>query len=295
MSIENSLIFPGNSTSYVQNFVKGKTTANYTVEFPNDPSVGCAKDFKASYKCGDLQTIKDVYIPGESGSKPALFDCSKENNMCKSFRLTIGDDGNLILTNNENKQIWSSNTYKTGVNTDKYNAKNSKFGRNYLLSGETLKLGEFIGSPSGNCYLIMAKSNDGNGLQINYDIVNCDDNQIGKDENTNGLFSLANTAYNEMIGSKNKVIKKIDKLSETKSLQNKRFFDNTTKMKNIENDYLGISYSKPVVNNHTKQLEYMDQDRELFFTRYRYRRIAWTTLAILIVLAAIKISKNNTS
>jgi hypothetical protein len=298
-----SSVSPGNWTAFVQDFVKGKETANYIIgteligSKKEDPFVGCAKDFSATYQCGNSSNIKSsttktINIPGEAGGKSALFDCSAESKKCKALRLTLGDDGNLVLSDAENKQIWTSNTNKVGLVVDKFNAKNSKYGRNYLLAGETLKLGEFIGSPSGNCYLLMDRTSDGNALQLKYSVLNCTDEQYGEDETTDGLFSLAKSAYNELMNTSKKVTPEMKRLGKSlnklaKEEGKKNHMDHNVK------DYVDIQNTRPIINKQMQQLDAMNEDRELFLVRYKYRRIAWVTLAILVVLAGIKLARNN--
>jgi len=60
-----------------------------------------------------------------------------------------------------------------------YDASNSKYKRNYLLTGEYLLENEFIGSPSGNCILILKKYNG----QLNLNVMGI----------TSGCYSFYNT------------------------------------------------------------------------------------------------------
>uniref|UniRef100_A0A6C0IIW6 Bulb-type lectin domain-containing protein n=1 Tax=viral metagenome TaxID=1070528 RepID=A0A6C0IIW6_9ZZZZ len=282
----------GNWTSSVQDFVKGKSSASYVID-GIDPAVGCYKEFTATYQCGNNPDIKTINIPGEAGLKTAFFDCTGENNKCKDFRLTLGDDGNLVLTDSENKQVWTSNTSKTGLALDEFSAKNSKYGRNYLLADEVLNLGEFMGSPSGNCYLIMDKTPEGNGLQLNYSVLNCDDTQFGNDDSANGLFSLAKSAYNELIATENKMKPKMKILSDTIPVEDNTFIRKTSQLKENIKDYMGYRLARPSVQKHIQQLSAMDEDADLFLTRFKYRRMVWLTLVVLIILGGIKIAKNN--
>ena len=281
----------GNWTQVIQDFIKGKETANYSIgQNKPDPSVGCLKDFTASYRCGNSTTTKTINIPGEAFGKTATFDCSDQSKKCKGFRLTLGDDGNLILTDSENKQIWSSNTNKIGFALDKFNAKNGKYGRNYLLAGDILRLGEFIGSPSGNCYLIMKETPEGSGLELQYSVTNCDDNQYGNDEMTNGLFSMAKSAYNQLIGTTNKINPEITKLNKTLN----KLVGEEDKIDINDNvrDYVGVQSATPVIRRHIQQLEAMGEDTGLTLVNYKYRRILWIILAILVVLGGIKMARN---
>lgn len=282
----------GNWTPVIQDLVKGKETANYIIgQNKPDPSIGCLKDFTASYKCGNFPNIKTINIPGDAQGKTATFDCSDITKLCKGFRLTLGDDGNLVLTDSENKQIWTSNTNKIGFALDEFKAKNGKYGRNYLLAGETLRLGEFIGSPSGNCYLIMTETPDGSGLELKYSITNCDTNQYGNDEMTNGLFRIAKSAYNQLIGTTNKIKPNITNLNKT--LNKLIGEENKIDLNDSVRDYAGIQHNTPVIRNHIKQLEAMGEDTGLTLVSYKYRRALWIILAILVVLGAVNLTRNS--
>jgi hypothetical protein len=283
----------GNWTKNIQDFVKGKTTASYTIVNSPDPAFGCKKEFTASYKCGNSEDMKTINIPAEAEGKDALFDCASENNKCKGLRLTLGDDGNLSLTDSENKQIWASNTNKTGLALDEFTAKKGKYGRNYLLAGEMLNLGEFMGSPSGNCYLLMDTTPEGNGLQLKYSVLNCDDSQYGNDDSTIGLFSLAKSAYNELIGVINKAKPNMEKLSKTIPQEEDLFSNKTSQLKSDTHNYMGVRDRRTAIKKHISQLDAMDEDSGLFLTRYKYRKMVWTILAILIVLGGIKLARNN--
>ena len=294
-----SSVSPGNWTNYIQDFTKDKDVANYIFGSDGvaDPAPDCDKNFTASYQCGNNPQVKTITLDKAIAGSAAFFDCSAENKACSGFRLTLGDDGNLVLTDSANKQIWSSNTTKTGLALDQFKAANGKYGRNYLLAGEVLGLGEFVGSPTGNCYLIMDKdaSGSGNGLQLNYSVLNCDDQNFGNDETANGLFSLAKTAYNEMIGVRNKIKPKMTALSNDIPPEDQLFVDKTKQMKEDVHDYMGFRQVRPILQKHIKQLDAMDEDVGLYLTRYKYRRMAWLTLAILILLGGIKMMRNNSS
>jgi hypothetical protein len=188
----------GNWSQYVKDTINNQEVSDYIVgSNGEDPAYGCSKDFTTNYQCGNGPT-KTINITGEgSGGRSVKYDCSAENKICGGFRLTLGDDGNLVLTNSASSVVWQSNTKDTGLSLDEFKASNGKYGRNYLLAGETLKIGEFIGSPSGNCYLMMVGNQadcSQNGLQLLYTKLNCnmnsDSDGFGSDDTANGLFSI---------------------------------------------------------------------------------------------------------
>ena len=194
----------GNWSQYVKTAINNQEVSDYIVgsNGGGDPAYGCYKNFTSTYQCGNGPT-KNVNISGyrvEAGGRSVKFDCSAENKICGGFRLTLGDDGNLVLTDSKSSPVWQSNTKGTGLALDEYKASNGKYGRNYLLAGETLKTGEFIGSPSGNCYLMMVGNKADctqNGLQLLYTKINCTMNSksdgYGSDDTANGLYSMKKT------------------------------------------------------------------------------------------------------
>jgi hypothetical protein len=193
----------GNWSQYVKDEINNQEVSNYIVGSNGgaDPAYGCYKNFTSTYQCGNGPT-KNVSITGdkvEAGGRSVKFDCSAENKICGGFRLTLGDDGNLVLTDSNSSTVWQSNTKNTGLALDEFKASNGKYGRNYLLAGETLKTGEFVGSPSGNCYLMMVGGTTDctqNGLQLLYTKLNCTMNSktdgYGSDDTANGLYSMKN-------------------------------------------------------------------------------------------------------
>jgi hypothetical protein len=190
----------GNWTNYTNDAVGYQAVGNYIIgsNGGSDPAYGCYKNFTSNYQCGN-GPMKSLTIGGsnnEAGGQSAQFDCSQENQICAGFKLTVGDDGNLTLTNSTGNTVWTSNTFSVGVPLDQYKASNSRYGRNYLMSGEILQSGEFVGSPSGNCYLMMVENSSDstqNGLQLIYNIYNCNmgnDPIYGLDTSAGGLYSI---------------------------------------------------------------------------------------------------------
>ena len=256
------------------------------------------KDAAGKLGCYLTNNVKEIKENGIA-SKPlesVSYDINSNNIMdsiyikdtIKGSRITLGDDGNLVMVDNENKNIWTSNTNKTGVIADEFNAKSGKYGRNYLLSGEKLNDGEFIGSPSGNCYLIMKKGSVADKLILNYRVVTCDENNYGENDLSNGLFSMAKTAYNELTSVKNKVGKKINELGKTSKIEDKIFIQNTTKMKDDVHSYMNVRDGREIVKKHIAQLEGMDEDTDLNLVTYKYRKYLWTIIFVIILLGGMR-------
>lgn len=193
----------GNWTQYTKDAIGNQEVGNYIVGSNGgaDPAYGCYKNFTSNYQCGN-GPIKTVSILGdrvEAGGQNIKFDCSEENKICSGFRLTLGDDGNLTLTNSTGNTVWTSNTFSVGLALDEFKASRGRYGRNYLMAGEFLRTGEFMGSPSGNCYLMMVGNSADctqNGLQLLYNMLNCNmknDPKYGNDTTANGLYSIKKT------------------------------------------------------------------------------------------------------
>ena len=197
----------GNWTTYIVNKILGRNVASYIIGSEGaDPSVGCAKQFSVNYKCG-LGASKTIDIDAEAAGKTLQFDCASETTLCAGYRLTLGDDGKVSINDLYGNFIWAT----TAVNDpaalviESNKAVNTKYGRNYLNAGDTLALNEFIGSPSGNYYLIMIVDETTNnaGLQVRYTIYNCNDintkDRVGNDKNTNFIYQI-NKASRDYLG-----------------------------------------------------------------------------------------------
>lgn len=199
----------GNWTQYIKNALAGNNSFTKFIIGKSgggleDPAESdCDKAFTASYQCGTGKT-KLINIDGGARGQTVDFDCRDEIAKCDGFKMSLGDDGNITLTNNKNVQVWTSNTNKTGIALDKYKAVNGKYKRNYLQSGEVLELNEFMGSPSGNCYLQMVKNQDGNaGLELRYTVADCgsgDGSGVGFGDSrfSNGLYSIPKVNINNL-------------------------------------------------------------------------------------------------
>tara|TARA_Y100000389_G_C17468444_1_gene527953 strand:+ start:3816 stop:5243 length:1428 start_codon:yes stop_codon:yes gene_type:complete len=155
---------------------------------PNpDPAYGCNKEFVSSYSCGPNTTLKTISLDAPADGKAAVFDCKSEYLNCTDGRLTVGDDGNVTFSKSDGTIIWQSDTNSVGLSKDEYKAVNGKYERNYLLTGEYLLPGEFIGSPSGNCALLcQSTGKNTHSLDIIYFEPSC--NQQGKEPTSTGEY-----------------------------------------------------------------------------------------------------------
>jgi hypothetical protein len=110
----------------------------------------------------------DGYMGG-GGWTNALYSTNPETG--SKYYLLLQDDGNLCMfrgsgpTDNQGL-IWGLND-SWGKNKDPnplFSATKGKYGRNYMVSGESLNVNEFIGSTDGSMYLMMMPGGD---LQLN--------------------------------------------------------------------------------------------------------------------------------
>jgi hypothetical protein len=90
-----------------------------------------------------------------------ILDCNNYIQTTCQFYLLLEDNGNMVIVKgkdtSENKGvIWSSDTTNKNIDINsEWIATKGKYGRNYLKMGETLAMGEWIGSSNGSTKLIM--------------------------------------------------------------------------------------------------------------------------------------------
>jgi hypothetical protein len=90
------------------------------------------------------------------------------NSSYPDYILTLQDDGNVVIYQSNGTNVnpniyglWSTATNgKQQQPNPQYAAAKGKYGKNYLMSGQTLAVGDFVGSTSGSLALIM--QTDGN-------------------------------------------------------------------------------------------------------------------------------------
>jgi hypothetical protein len=125
----------------------------------NDESL--AKKFGIASNC---QTLSNGTVVGGALSN-AVYSTSPGT---ATYYLLLQDDGNMTLsrgtgpTDNQGR-IWALDAISLGKQQDPnpmFAAFNGKYKRNYIVSGETLSMNEFIGSTNGTTYLVM--QSDGN-------------------------------------------------------------------------------------------------------------------------------------
>jgi hypothetical protein len=153
-------------------------------------------------KNGSLKIMK----PGGA----SIFSTTLESDpVLSNYFLIVEDNGNVSIYKGTNlidkkELIWQSGTTGKSLEiNDNYTARKCKFGSNIMQSNATLASGEFIGSPTGSCYLIMQP--DGNlVLYTSKTIPGCftlkNNKQAGL-SGVNSIYELAQTGNKKKIGS----------------------------------------------------------------------------------------------
>jgi hypothetical protein len=194
----------GNTAVDVLNFVPN-------VDSVVDPAIGCQKIFTGTYKCGLGTTAKSVTVEKPADGKTARFDCAAEFAQCNDLKLTLTDDGKLTLTNTAGTtKLWDSvtafgangafpannkplvdpmnagnGTPNSAVDVGKGGGPGRRYKHNYLLAGQFLEAGQWIGSPTGVCRLMMGAPGAPNSLVVVKNIPNCDELDMNITVNTN--------------------------------------------------------------------------------------------------------------
>jgi hypothetical protein len=102
-------------------------------------------------------------VPVGGGCSNAIYN---NNSSASNYFLILQDDGNMCVyrgTSPSDNQglIWQSETTgKQKTPNPNFSAAKGKYGKNWIPTGSTLAIGDFVGSSNGNIYLIM--QSDGN-------------------------------------------------------------------------------------------------------------------------------------
>jgi hypothetical protein len=125
-----------------------------------------------------------------------------------SYYVMLEDNGKMAIykgtsPSDNQGQIWSSGAYgKQQSPNPLYAAAKGKYGKNWMATGSTLAIGDFIGSPSGYIYLIM--QSDGNlVLYTSQTAENCkkiNNDYTGGGENANALYEFENIGFSSNLG-----------------------------------------------------------------------------------------------
>lgn len=155
------------------------------------------------------------------------------------YYLILTDDGNMTIyrgtgpSDNQGK-IWSSNTEgKQQAANPSYAAEKGKYGINWVSSGFTLAVNEFIGSPNGSIYVIMQP--DGKlSLNSSTHTTNCSKMADGN----NGGGYQGNALY------------KLDKVGIPFNIGKVAYIDSNSSLYNYPDSSIGLSTTYKNYNNY---------------------------------------------
>lgn len=181
--------------------------------------------------------------------------------------LQIDDNGLLTIYNGTQPSdnqgiIWSTNTSNTSQDSNNsYSASNSIFNRDYMLSGEQLMPGQFIGSSTGKTYLIFRPSGSLD-LCTSQKKSSCIQNT--NLNNTYTSTGISNAVYNFIDGTIKQGLQNFgnvgyiteDGKKETYSMNNLQYIDQYSVLPNLNtsgNDINGLAKSNISLND-CKQL-----------------------------------------
>uniref|UniRef100_A0A6C0E6C6 DUF642 domain-containing protein n=1 Tax=viral metagenome TaxID=1070528 RepID=A0A6C0E6C6_9ZZZZ len=165
-----------------------------------------SNDLSQLKKYGKASSCKKISdgLYGGNGWSNAVYTLDQTN----QYYLILLDDGNMNIylgESPEDKQhrIWSSNTNTTMRNPNPlYTAEKSTHGRNWISSGSSLAVGDFIGSTDGSIYLIMQA--DGNlVLYTSTTDINCKQlstGQYGGGVGANALYEMSQVGQIQHMG-----------------------------------------------------------------------------------------------
>jgi hypothetical protein len=193
-------------------------------------------------------------MPGGGGWSNAVY--STNSSTGSNYFLILQDDGNMCIyrgtgpTDNQGL-IWSSNTLgKQQDPNPLFSATKGKYGKNYLVSGNTLNVNEFIGSTDGSMYLMMMP---GGNLQLNTSTKQSSCSTVsGKNvggQFSNAVYQIDQQGYKSAIGKVGFVDG--DSVLYTYPSTNVKYTNEYNKIDNmnsIENDLPGASFSNANVD-----------------------------------------------
>ena len=156
-------------------------------------------------KASNCQSLSDGMIVG-GGYSNAVY--STQDQTGSNYFLILQDDGNMCIYRGTGPSdiqglIWETGT--TGKQKDPnplYSASKGKYGVNYMVSGDTLNVNEFIGSTDGSIYLMMMPGGD---IELNASIKKSmcstfSDKNVGE-QAANAVYQFLQAGYKSVIGN----------------------------------------------------------------------------------------------
>jgi hypothetical protein len=240
----DSATFGGNCGNSIGNITNKVTSCNYksncnipisSANFEQSFSSECSKAFDIVYKCGGSLPITKNLANAEG--QTMILDCNDYMQTTCQFYLLLEDNGNMSIykgkdTSDNQGLVWSSSTSDTYKDKNpEWIASKGKYGRNYLKTGETLAMNEWIGSSNGSIKLVMQQ--DGNLVLYTSEI-------------NNGCKKF----NNKLLGGEN--INAVYKLNETGNISNLGkvgYVDSDSILKEYPNSMLGFSNNYQIYKN----------------------------------------------
>lgn len=215
---------------------------------------GLQKSFGSTIECvlgNDLTAFKKNKTSKDScsynqrnkyvGDTTSTAVYTRNPNETNNYFLLLNDDGSVVIyrgsepsdfINSTKVQEWS--VVPIGPNSN-FTAVKSKFGTNYLMAGQTLAPGDFIGSPNGSIYLLMNISG-----QL---VLNTTDNRINCTKLSNDTWGggLGANAFYELTSGSGFTgdIGKLGYVDENSSM--KLYDSNQVNMTNVYSQFNGLN------------------------------------------------------
>jgi hypothetical protein len=204
-------------------------------------------------KASNCQTLSDG-TPVGGGWSNAVYSVNPSTG--SNYYLILQDDGNMCIyrgtgpTDNQGL-IWATNT--NGKQQDPnplYSATKGKTGVNYMVSGDTLNVNEFIGSTDGSMYLMMMPGGD---IELNTSTKSSScSTYSGKNvggQNSNAVYQIDQPGYKSIMGQVGFIDE--DSVLYTYPSTNVKYTNDYTKINNMDsggNDIPGAAFSNANVD-----------------------------------------------
>ena len=142
----------------------GKVSFLFTPQNDGSLCQGCEPNYQTAYTCGPASQDAVLKQEHREDGLGVQFNCTQENATCKSGTLRLENGGRLYFSMGGSTK-WVQQ-YTPGIPTADYkaNSPKSKYGTNTLSTGQSLRIGEFVGSPNGDAYLTVVK--DGGHVKL---------------------------------------------------------------------------------------------------------------------------------
>lgn len=154
---------------------------------------------------GAKNCTKQGDVTSGGGGSIAVYNA---NDSSSNYWLVVRSNGEMAILRGQTEGdpqgiIWSSGTNDKSKDANStYTASNGKYGKNYILSGQTLAPGDFIGSPDGKTTLIM--QTDGNLVLYTWTLAQnsqtMSDGNNGGGQNATALYEISDSGEKKNMG-----------------------------------------------------------------------------------------------